>query len=94
MGGADCAHDCTRGCWISLELGLQVLVSCPTWVLGVELVLCKSSTCFFFVFCCFLFFKNYLFYGCKYTVAVLKHTRRGHQILLQKVVSHHVVAGN
>jgi hypothetical protein len=30
---------------------------------------------------------------CKYTVAVFRHTRRGHQILLRVVVSHHVVAG-
>jgi hypothetical protein len=36
----------------------------------------------------------YLFYVCEYTVAVFRHTRRGHQIQLQMVVSHHVVAGN
>jgi hypothetical protein len=30
---------------------------------------------------------------CKYTVAVSRHTRRGYQILLQMVVSHHMVAG-
>jgi hypothetical protein len=30
---------------------------------------------------------------CKYTVAVFRHTRRGCQISLQMVVSHHVVAG-
>jgi hypothetical protein len=29
-----------------------------------------------------------------YTVAVFRHTRRGHQIPLQMVVRHHVVAGN
>jgi Na+(H+)/acetate symporter ActP len=29
----------------------------------------------------------------KYTVADFRHTRRGHQISLQMVVSHHVVAG-
>jgi hypothetical protein len=27
-------------------------------------------------------------------VAVFRHTRRGHQIPLQMVMSHHVVAGN
>jgi hypothetical protein len=27
-------------------------------------------------------------------VAVFRHTRRGHQITLQMVISHHVVAGN
>jgi hypothetical protein len=41
----------------------------------------------------FFFLKIYLFITCKYTVAVFKHTRRGRQILLQMVVSHHVVAG-
>jgi hypothetical protein len=30
---------------------------------------------------------------CKYTVAVFWHTRRGRQISLRMVVSHHVVAG-
>jgi hypothetical protein len=47
---------------------------------------------FFFLF----FFKDlfiYLFIICKYTVAVFRHTRRGSQISLQMVVSHHVVAG-
>ena len=29
----------------------------------------------------------------KYTVAVFRHSRRGHQILLRMVVSHHVIAG-
>jgi hypothetical protein len=29
----------------------------------------------------------------KYTVAVFRHTKRGHQISLQVVVSHHMVAG-
>ena len=43
-----------------------------------------------------LFFKElfYLFYVYEYTVAVIKHTRRGHPIPLQMAVSHHVVAGN
>jgi hypothetical protein len=43
------------------------------------------------------FFKKrfiYLFYVYEYTIALFKHTRRGHQIPLQMVVSHHVVAGN
>jgi len=39
------------------------------------------------------FFKD-LFIIYKYTVAVFRYTRRGHQISLQMVVSHHVVAGN
>jgi hypothetical protein len=36
----------------------------------------------------------YLFNVYEYTVAVFRHTRRGHQISLQMVVSHHVIAGN
>jgi hypothetical protein len=40
-----------------------------------------------------LFFNIYLFIICKYTVAVLRHSRRGSEILLWMVVSHHVVAG-
>ena len=40
-----------------------------------------------------IFFLN-LFITCKYTVAVFRHTRRGRQILLQMVVSYHVVARN
>jgi hypothetical protein len=35
----------------------------------------------------------YLFIICKYTVAVFRHSRRGSQISLWMVVSHHVVAG-
>jgi hypothetical protein len=41
----------------------------------------------------FFFLKIYLFTICKYTVAIFRHTRRGHQMSLQIVVSHHVVAG-
>jgi hypothetical protein len=41
----------------------------------------------------FFFFKIYLFIICKYIVAVFRHSRRGNQISLQMVVSHHVVAG-
>jgi hypothetical protein len=47
----------------------------------------------FLYFCnaCTLF--TYLLIICKYTVAVLRHSRRESQILLGMVVSHHVVAG-
>ena len=38
-----------------------------------------------------IFFLRFII--CKYTVAVFRHTRRGSQILLRMVVSHHVVAG-
>jgi hypothetical protein len=39
----------------------------------------------------FIYLFIHLFIVCEYTVAVF---RRGHQIPLQMVVSHHVVAGN
>jgi hypothetical protein len=42
----------------------------------------------------FFFLRFYLLYVCEYTVAVSRHTRRGHRIPLLMVVSHHVVAGN
>ena len=56
------------------------------------------SVCFNFDHSVFLFFFNfflkiYLVIICKYTVAVFRCTRRGHQISLQVVVNHHVVAG-
>jgi hypothetical protein len=38
-------------------------------------------------------FKD-LFYVCEYIVALFRLPRRGHQIPLQMVVSHHVLAGN
>jgi hypothetical protein len=41
----------------------------------------------------FFFLNIYLFIICEHTVAVFRHTRRGHQITLQMVVSHHVVSG-
>jgi hypothetical protein len=40
-----------------------------------------------------IFLKIYLFILCKYIVAVFRHSRRGSQISLRMVVSHHVVAG-
>jgi hypothetical protein len=36
----------------------------------------------------------FIYFMYEYTVAVFRHTRRGHRIPLQMVVSHHVVAGN
>jgi hypothetical protein len=41
----------------------------------------------------FLFFLFIIYFICKYTVAVFRHTRRGSQMSLRMVVSHHVVAG-
>jgi hypothetical protein len=53
-------------------------------------------------FCCgkkktevlFSFKDLFIYFIYEYTTAVFRHTRRGHQIPLQMVVSHHVVAGN
>jgi hypothetical protein len=39
-------------------------------------------------------YSIYIFIVYEYNVAVFRHTRRRHKILLQMVVSHHVVAGN
>jgi hypothetical protein len=61
---------------------------------------CRVSLIFFFFIrsfyfsdFLFFFFKIYLFIIYKYTVAVLRYSRRGHRISLRMVVSHHVVAG-
>jgi len=48
---------------------------------------------FIFIVKFLFFFKTYLFIIYEYTVTVFRHTRRGHQMSLQMVVSHHVVAG-
>jgi hypothetical protein len=53
----------------------------------------KSGIFFKFLESIFLIIY-YLFNVYEYTVAVFKHTRKGHQIPLQMVMSHHVVAGN
>ena len=42
---------------------------------------------------CSLWPKDLFIITCKYIVAVFRHTRRGCQISLLMVVSHHVVAG-
>jgi hypothetical protein len=51
-----------------------------------------ATTTRLIVFCFLVFFKG-LFIIYEYTLAVFRHTRRGHQIPLQMVVNHHVVAG-
>jgi hypothetical protein len=55
---------------------------------GLSILLILSAK---FIFKIYLFI--YLFIICKYTVAVFRHSRRGRQISLRLVVSHHVVAG-
>jgi hypothetical protein len=60
---------------------------------GFELRALPASASFGHVFFFFFLRFIYLFIICKYTVAVLRHSRRENQILLRMVVSHHVVAG-
>jgi hypothetical protein len=62
-------------------------VSCGLWY-G------KSKSPLIFLGLFLFFFKIYLFYICKYAIAVSRHTGGGQGIPLQMVVSHHVVAGN
>jgi hypothetical protein len=71
---------------------LNSWVLCPFFFFFLNSFL-RKGVCNLLVFFCFFFFKIYLFIICKYTVAVFKHSRRGSQILLRMVVSHHVVAG-
>jgi hypothetical protein len=69
----------------------------PLWFSGLPQCLLFYAPLFFFFLSIFLFFFSSSFrfiYLCEYTAAVLRHTRRGRQISLQMVVSHHVVAGN
>jgi hypothetical protein len=47
----------------------------------------------FFIFKFMSFFSKIIYIIWKYTVAVFRHTRRGCQISLWMVVSHHVVVG-
>jgi hypothetical protein len=64
------------------------------WVVGFELSeQCIIPSLLYFLLVGF-FLKITLLIIYKHTVAVFRHTRRGHQISLQMVVSHHVVAGN
>jgi hypothetical protein len=44
-------------------------------------------------FICFGFLNIYLLYISEYTITVFRHTRRGQQIPLEMVVSHHVIPG-
>ena len=59
----------------------------------IQFILNSSFSFYYYFIRYFLFFKIYLFIICKYTVAVFRHSKRGHQISLRMVVSHHMVAG-
>jgi hypothetical protein len=101
-------HPCTPVAWMhihSLDADLELLMP-PSSTPGLHraengtgalCVLGDHSTCCgisqHWVLFIFFSLKIYLFIICKYTVAVFRHSRRGRQILLQMVVSHHVVAG-
>jgi hypothetical protein len=78
---------------VQMVVSLHVVVG--NWILGLLLTqvgpahsdqLCSLSPCS-------LHPKDLFIIIHKYTVAVFWHTRRGSQISLQKVVSHHVVTG-
>jgi hypothetical protein len=94
-------HQCSKGTNISSGNWEGVLMPIIT-TLGRQARRVRSSglsspgrgsfrplVCFFV----FVFLKIYLLVICKYTVAVFRHSRRGSQISLRMVVSHHVVAG-
>jgi len=73
---------------------------CLPWFFGFEMIWLLSpdippqmqNPVLFFSLGIFLFYN--LFHIYEYTVAVFRHTRRGHRIPLHMVVSHHVVSGN
>ena len=75
---------------------LIIITACA--YLGVPVCTCVSQRRILYSWFSSSTFKKkrflYLFYVYEYTVAVFRHTRRRHQIPLQMVVSHHVVAGN
>jgi hypothetical protein len=54
--------------------------------------LTKTSIMWYLDF--FFFLRFIYFYVCEYTVTLFRQTGRGHQIPVQMVESHHVVAGN
>jgi hypothetical protein len=78
MEGGGYVMECRHRAFLGLTVRWRAL----------SISLCLSEDLFYFI----IIFKD-LFIICKYTVAVFRHTRRGCQILLQMVVSHHVVAG-
>jgi hypothetical protein len=79
----------------SLDLKTLFNYICSEIIIKVHFVFVIVATKLLDFFCFYLFFlkKIYLLTICKYTVAVFRHSRRGSQISLQMVVSHHVVAG-
>jgi hypothetical protein len=85
------------GCITTLSTLLQVspcvLKNCTLKSTHTNLKLFKYLfLCICLCICTHFFFKD-LFITCKYTVAILRYSRRGSQISLRMVVSHHVVAG-
>jgi hypothetical protein len=83
--------DLPKGCHRLRTAGLQSADLGNKYMQFLHLLHIEISQINIFFF--FFFLKIYLFITCKYTVAVFRHTRRGRQISLQMVVSHHVVAG-
>ena len=65
--------------------------SCGCWELNLKTSARSGQSCLLSP--CLLWPKDLFIIKHKYTVAIFWHIRRGHQIPLQMVVSHHVVAG-
>ena len=81
--------------WFLIEPRTTSPVHHPQWA-GSSLVNHELRKCSAVLPMTWSFFKKlfiYLFNVYECTVAVFRHTRRGHRIPLQMVVSHHVVAG-
>jgi hypothetical protein len=75
----------------SHEEGFHPIYTC-LWNKFIELFWTTSKDLSSSVLFCIVFQNLLYFY--EYTVAVFRHTRRGHWIPLQMVVSHHVLVGN
>jgi hypothetical protein len=89
-----CSNSRSRGSYALLwplraphTCGTHKHMQANTCIQNIKLL--ESSLCVWVSF----FFKDLFIIICKYTVAAFRHTRRGCQISLQMVVSHHVVVG-
>jgi hypothetical protein len=85
--------------YVEYTVAVQIVVSfhvvVVNWILGPLLTLVNPacSNQLYWLSPCSLRSKDLFIIIHKYTVADLRHSRRGHQISLWMVVSHHVVAG-
>ncbi len=82
------------GPWIQDSLSSSITLPPPLPLPLLLLLLFSFSFSLSFSFFFLFFFFQRFIYLCEYTVAVIRHTRRGHQIPFEMVVNHYVVAGN